>query len=255
MADALRQKQHYETIHADYEAHYYDATSLDYRNRFIYAPLFDGLDLRDSSVADLACGSGQNSLAVRNAFPGAATVGYDISPSACRDYRAKTGNEAHEIDLTSAQAELPQHDAAIIIGGLHHCVSDIAMTLRNVAGMIRPGGTFLMMEPNRRFVLEAARRAWYRRDRWFDGDTEAALDHDEIAAIAQTWFRPRQVRYFGGPAFFLILNSLVLRVPLAVKPFIAKPLFVCERLWNLVPADAAFPCFLAVWERKSDAQA
>lgn len=249
MADALRQKEHYEAIHADYEAHYYDATSLEYRRRYIYEPLFDGLDLSSESVADLACGSGRNSIAVRQFFPGASTVGYDISPSACRDYRVKTQCDAHEIDLTTEHKDLRVHGSAVIIGGLHHCVADLPTTLRNIAAMVRPGGHFMMMEPNRRFLLEAARRAWYRHDKWFDAETEAALDHDEIAAMAARWFRPKRLTYFGGPAFFLILNSLVTRVPLSIKPLLARPLFVLESAWNRLPAVGTFPCFLAVWER------
>jgi len=249
MADALRQKEHYETIHEDYEAHYYDATSLAYRRQYIYAPLFEDIDLSGKTVADLACGSGQNSLAVQQLFPGAKTVGYDLSPSACRDYRAKTGCEAHEIDLTTLNQNIAQHDSAMIIGGLHHCISDLPTTLQNVAAMVKPGGSFMMMEPNRRFILESARRAWYRRDRWFDGETEAALDHDEIATMAQAWFRPKRIRYFGGPGFFLILNSLVTRVPLSVKPYAAPPMFVMESAWNKLPFVRTFPCFLAVWER------
>ena len=73
--DSSRQKQHYTAIHDAYEAHYYDAPSMAYRSRFIYRWLFDGVDFRGAIVADLACGSGYNSLALKERFDGVRTVG------------------------------------------------------------------------------------------------------------------------------------------------------------------------------------
>ena len=66
--DSSRQKQHYTAIHDAYEAHYYDAPSMAYRSRFIYRWLFDGVDFRGAEVADLACGSGYNSVALERAL-------------------------------------------------------------------------------------------------------------------------------------------------------------------------------------------
>ena len=88
------QQRHYEALHDAYEAHYYDAPSMEYRHRFIYSPLLSGLDLHHASVADLACGSGHNSLALRSYFPQLRTVGYDISETACRNYRQRVGGRS-----------------------------------------------------------------------------------------------------------------------------------------------------------------
>lgn len=243
------QKQHYESIHDAYEAHYYDGPSMAYRHRFVYEPLLSGLDLNDNSVADLACGSGHNSLALRGYFPTVRTTGYDISSAACRDYRLRTGAEAHQIDLTQLFEPDEVHDTALVIGGLHHCVLDMDVTLRNIARLIRPGGHFLMMEPNEDFLLSAVRRIWYRRDRWFEADTEAALKHDEIAARASPWFVPVWVQYFGGPAFYLIFNSLITRVPLCAKPALSTVLSPLEDAYNRLPGRAPFAAFLAAWHR------
>jgi hypothetical protein len=40
-----RQQEHYDSIAADYEAHYSDEWSAEYRKRFIYDPMFAGLNL------------------------------------------------------------------------------------------------------------------------------------------------------------------------------------------------------------------
>lgn len=245
------QQQHYESIHDDYEAHYYDVTSMQYRHHFIYGPLVGGLDLGNALVADLACGSGHNSLALRQYFPDVRTIGYDISEAACRDYRLRTGGQAEQVDLTRDYEPAECHDAALVIGGIHHCVMDLPTTFRNVARMVRPGGHLLMMEPNDDFLLSSVRRLWYRQDRWFESDSEAALKHDAIAAQATPFFMPQRVHYFGGPAFYLILNSLITRVPLLAKPALARALFPLERLYGRLPGRRPFAAFLAIWQRSN----
>lgn len=243
------QAAHYNAIHDAYEAHYYDAASMDYRHRFLYQPLLQGLRLEKASVADLACGSGHNSLALRDYFPGVATTGYDISEAACRDYRINIGGLAHQVDLTRPYSAETAHDAAMIIGGLHHCVIDLKTTLANVARMVRPGGHFMMMEPSDHSFLSGIRRLWYKADHWFESDTEHALKHDELAALAAPYFTPEKVVYTGGPAFYLILNSLIMRVPLRAKPVLAPLLFPMESLYNALPGRAPFAVFLARWRR------
>jgi len=249
--DSSRQKEHYTEIHDAYEAHYYDASSMKYRSRFIYDWLFDGVDLSNACVADLACGSGHNSLAVMERFNGVRTVGFDISEPACASYQRTTGNAAQVLDLTRRATIKEQFDGAIVVGGLHHCVVDLEQTLRNIAAMVRPGGRLLMMEPSADFALNVVRNKWYASDRYFDAPTEEALSHNAILKRASPYFEGEAVRYFGGLAYFLILNSLVMRVPLGIKPVlwpIVKPI---EAAFGNIPWPGMYPCFLAKWRRTS----
>jgi SAM-dependent methyltransferase len=247
---ALRQKQHYEAIHDDYERHYYDPSSMIFRNRFIYDVLFDAIDLNGKVVADLAAGSGHNSLGVLQRFPRATVFGLDISSRACESYQANTGSKAYQLDLMSGKDPGLNADVAMIIGGLHHCSTNLPGVFRTLSHLIRPGGHLLMFEPNRHYFLEGARRAWYRLDRYFDADTEAALSHESIAELASSYFSPQSCRYMGGPAYFLIYNSLLFRVPPGVKRVFAEPLFMSERLYNLLPGRWWFPYFIAKWVRR-----
>ena len=48
-----RQQALFEAMHHAYEAHYYDATSMAYREEFIFAPMLEGLDLNDRAVGDV----------------------------------------------------------------------------------------------------------------------------------------------------------------------------------------------------------
>lgn len=243
------QKLHFETLHQLYERHYYDPTSMAYRHRWIYEPLFKGLDLSGASVADLACGSGHNSIALREYFPGVQTTGYDISEAACRDYTTRTNRPAFPIDLTRDVKIEREYDAAIVIGGLHHCVLDLNATLRNITRMVRPGGYLLMMEPNDAFILNLVRMFWYRHDGMFEATSEAPLGHDDLLARVSGHFVSDRVAYFGGPAFYLIYNSMILRVPLGLKPFLNPVLLPLESAYNALPGKWPFSSFTAVWRR------
>lgn len=245
---SLRQAEHYDRIHEAYAAHYYDAESTAYRERFVFDTMFRGLDLNGQVVADLACGSGVNSLSLLQRYPKARPIGFDLSDKACDDYRRLVGTEAHQVDLIEGRSLGVQADVAMVFGGLHHCVCNLAGTFETIAGLLKPGGLLLMYEPNARFFLESARRLWYRVDGYFDAETEHALDHAAILRLAGPRFTALDCVYGGGPAYFLILNSLVLRVPLGLKRRIARPLFFAESLYSRLPGTSMFPVFIARWQ-------
>jgi SAM-dependent methyltransferase len=244
-----RQAGHYDRILSDYDRHYYDVQSTAYRERFIIGPLVEGLDMRGWRVADLACGSGSTSLSLKRRFPGIETTGFDISPEACRNYEARVERPCHVLDLTKPHAAEQQFDAAIIMGGLHHCVVDLETALANIAGLLKPGAPFLLFEPNREYFLQFARDLWYRVDGYFDAATEDGLAHGDLLRQAGDAFRADQVRYFGGPAFFLIYNSLVFRMPHGLKRAVAPPLMALEAGFNALPGKRLFSSFTARWRR------
>ena len=132
---------------------------------------------------------------------------------------------------------------------LHHCVADLDTTLANIAAMLKPGAPFLLFEPNREYVLQFARDLWYRADRYFDAATEDGLAHSDLLRRANGAFQPERVRYFGGPAFFLVYNSLIFRMPHRVKELVAPPLMVLEAGFNSLPGKRLFSSFTARWRR------
>ena len=72
------QEELFVRIHNEYSRHYYDKESLKYREKFIYNKIFQNEDFNNKCIAELACGSGFNSLAILNRFPNAKLNGYDI---------------------------------------------------------------------------------------------------------------------------------------------------------------------------------
>ena len=192
--DSARQKQHYEHIHDEYEAHYYDRSSLRYRDHFIFRPLLEDLDLNDREVLDLASGSGHNTRLLQRRFPRMRARGVDISEAACRAYERTTGWPAMQADFTRHVTFDRQFDAAVVIGGLHHLVVNLPQAIANLASAVRSGGVVLMMEPSADSVLEGLRRYWYQRDGYFDAPTEHALSHDALLALTGGRFAPEVVQ-------------------------------------------------------------
>ncbi len=242
------QQTHYELIHDEFVAHYHDASSQEYRRRFVLDPLFYGIDFNGKSVLDLACGAGVTSQEIITRFPKAKLTGLDISRKACAEYEARFGSTIHG-DLTKPCQFDERFDIAVVIGGLHHCVADLGVTMSNLAGLLHRDGMLLMFEPNAGFALESVRQWWYRKDRYFDADSEAALDHDALLELSDGHFAAEYVHFLGGPAYYLIFNSLITRVPLKRKLAIAPALFRLEALCNRLPFRWPFPAFIARWER------
>lgn len=247
-----RQKEHYDNILDEYDIHYYDSVSAAYRNRFIFDKLFKDLDMNDKRIADLASGSGHNSIAILQRYPKAAPFGMDISEQACVQYKKNVGRDSFCADLTDPAADLPEPaDIAIIIGGIHHCVSDLDGTFKNLSRILKPGGHLLMIEPNANFILNTVRMFWYKKSKYFDDQTEAPLVHSEIHNIAAENFEVKSCEFLGGASYFLTLNSLITRTPLWMKKAIYYTLLIPEILWNMLPFSPLHPYFAAHWVKKS----
>ena len=209
-----------------------------------------GIDLSGQSVADLASGSGYTSQYLMQRYPGIQMTGFDVSPEACAGYQRRVGRPGRQLDLTRLHPAGETFDACIIMGGLHHCIANLPAVFANIHGMLRPGGFLLMFEPNREYMLQGAREFWYRRDRYFDGTNEQALDHDELLRIAGDGFRAEgKARYFGGPAFFLVYNSLLFRMAPGVKAASSRILLGAEAAYNRLPGRWVHSSFTARWRR------
>ena len=243
------QAAHYDRILSDYDRHYYDRYSTEYRERFILEPLLAGVDLGGLKVADLASGSGHTSLYLAGRYPGIQVTGFDVSAEACAGYRKRVGRPSWQFDLTQPQAVAEQYDACIIMGGLHHCVANLPVTFANIHRMLKPGGLLLMFEPNRQYVLQAARDLWYRADKYFDAANEQALAHTDLVRLAGAGFQAENLRYFGGPAFFLVYNSLLFRMPAGLKAGSSRLFLGLEAWHNHLPGRWLHSSFTARWRR------
>ncbi|MGE3274347.1 MAG: class I SAM-dependent methyltransferase [Vicinamibacterales bacterium] len=110
-------------------------------------------------VLDLGCGPGGFLLA---AAPHCrAIVGVDIVPAfveRCREAIAEAGVSHAEAHLSAdglIPCETESFDAVIMVDAIHHC-DDPAAVLADVHRVLKPGGRFLIFEPNKGNPLLAA---------------------------------------------------------------------------------------------------
>src|SRR5882762_6007733 len=81
------QQDHYDQIADEYEAHYSDACSLEYRRKFIYEPMFEGIELSGMKVLDAMCGSGQTTEYLLSR--GAQVTGLDLSSEVISSFKSR----------------------------------------------------------------------------------------------------------------------------------------------------------------------
>ena len=246
-----RQKKLYEKIHETYQDHYYDKYSMEYRRKFIYDFFLSQRNLNGLKVADLASGSGDNTVELLKIYPDAIPTGFDISEKACADYRKFTGFSSYQVDLTQDITIEEKFDVAIIVGGLHHCVADLGKTLENIAKLLKKDGILMFMEPNADYFLERLRKLWYKRDKkFFDNLTEHALSYPEMKKATPHLFEEIKITYRGGPAYFLILNSAIFRMPKILKNIYSPLLIKSEKLFNKIFPSYFSAYFIACWRCK-----
>lgn len=118
-----------------------------------YKSLLDGLlnhDLtrfeleKDSFIADIGCGFGENLSALRQQGY-KRLIGVEPDPL-CRSQAAKRGFDVIEGTLESTSLEAHSIDAAIVSQVFHH-VADYEGALKELVRVIRPGGDLCFAEP------------------------------------------------------------------------------------------------------------
>jgi SAM-dependent methyltransferase len=246
-ASERQQQQHYDTIAADYEAHYSDEWSVEYRRRFIYEPMFAGLNLDGMQVLDAMCGSGQTTsyLLAR----GANVTGLDISNEVIDTFQSRwTGANVVKRSLLDSGLRDDSFDCVAVVGGLHHIHPNVKAAVREIHRVLKPGGHFCFMEPHSGSLPDVVRKVWYRFDRFFS-DNEAAIDVGALQRDFCESFGLRKVDYLGNIAFLLVLNSLIFRIPPKSKKLFAPLLMKLEPLINKLQTKLT-SCFVVTqWQK------
>src|SRR5688500_10078492 len=84
------QRLHYDRIGKEYESHYGDLWSRQYRDRFINEPMFEGIELSGKKVLEAMCGNGQTTEYLL--AKGAEVTGLDIAATEVGSFRERFGN-------------------------------------------------------------------------------------------------------------------------------------------------------------------
>jgi ubiquinone/menaquinone biosynthesis C-methylase UbiE len=223
------QRVYFDRIADEYAAHYDDEYSREYRNRYLHAPMFEGIDLRGRRALDGMCGSGALTAYMRDR--GARVVGLDISAGALRHYK-KSYPDAETVEASFLKTGLPDAsvDVVAVVGGLHHLQPHVREALDEAHRILRPGGYFVFTEPEAWTLPDVLRRLWYKVDRRYFAANEAAVNLKASLQGKETQFELVRVHRGGGLAYFLVLNSLVFRMPRRLKATVSRPLLRIDRL-------------------------
>jgi SAM-dependent methyltransferase len=100
-------------------------------------------------VADVACGSGNGTLALAHRFPSSTFVGYDLDADAIGVARSRAdglSNVSFEVvDVATLTSDQP-FGAAFVFNAVHDQARPLEV-LTSIRSILEPGGIFLMNEP------------------------------------------------------------------------------------------------------------
>lgn len=246
-ASERQQQEHYDRIAAAYETHYSDEWSVEYRRRFIYEPMFDGLNLEGIEVLDAMCGSGQTTSFLLTR--GANVTGLDISNEVIDSFQSRwTGTNVVKRSLLDSGLPDDSFDCVAVVGGLHHIHPSVKAAVREIHRVLKPGGHFCFMEPHSGSLPDLVRKVWYRFDRFFS-DNEAAIDVEMLKTDFTGSFELKKADYLGNVAFLLVLNSLIFRIPPKSKRLFAPLLMKLEPWVNKLQTKLT-SCFVVTqWQK------
>jgi SAM-dependent methyltransferase len=246
-AEALQQA-HYDRLAPSYEAHYSDEWSELYRRRFIYDRLTEGVDWAGLDVLDAMSGSGQTAADLVSR--GARVTGLDISPELVSRFQRQLP-EAVAVQGSILDSGLPdaRFDAVFVTSGLHHVQPDVDPAIDEIHRILKPGGYFCFWEPHAGSFPDLGRRLWYRVDPLFEAN-EAAVDIGHLETLNRDRFDFEYKRYYGGPAFLLVYNSLVFRLPPRLKRIYSPMLLRLEPLVEKVQGKRLSCVVAARWRKK-----
>lgn len=247
------QQAHFEHIHNDYVNGYEDICSIHYKSRCIYPHVSTAINKfvrPGGTVLEIACGSGKNAELIKLQLQeGINIVGSDISRRAVLDFKELHGDGSSFVwDFTKQFNSEAKYDAVLILGGVHHMINGLEILIKNIERILLPGGIFIFVEPNGRF-MDRLRKFWYQRDKYFDANDEEAINHDHLFTNYGKDFDLQSITYIGGPGFFLILQSLILRIPKFIKRIITRPATAFDKLYEKIAPPGFLPAFVAVWKK------
>lgn len=244
------QREYFNRLLDRYEAHYDDPTSQAYRRRYIFAPMFEGVDFRGREVLEAMCGSGPTTAYLLER--GARVTGLDVSDSAVQSF-VNRWPECAGIRASIFESDLPaeSYDMVIVQAGLHHLHPRLEDAIEEIYRLLRPGGYFCFSEPHTGSLYDGARNLWYRFDRSIFAENEASVDLAAMKRHNAGRFDYQVEHYLGSVAYFLVAQSMVLRIPVAAKKYYAPIAFALESLLSPLMGRRTAPLVACRWRKKA----
>ncbi len=241
------QKLHYDRIGSEYESHYGDACSRQYREHFINEPMFAGIDLRGLEVLEAMCGSGQTTEFLLS--KGARVTGLDISTDEIHSFQRRwPGSDAKCGSILSSGFASDSFDCVAVVGGLHHLHPQLSDAMREIHRILKPGGRLCFAEPHQGSIPDRVRSFWYKHDDLF-ASNEASIDLESLKKEFSPAFSFEKEEYLGNLAYLLVLNSMIFRIPLKLKRWYTPVLLRGEALINRLQRKWSACFVVSQWKK------
>jgi len=242
------QREHYNRIAAQYEAHYDDPSTRLYRAQFIEGPMLEGIDLEGRRVLEAMCVSGTSTVGLLDRK--AHVTGLDISEVCIDGFRRRFPQcDAVCASITDTGLPAASFDAVVVVGGLHHLQPNVDPGIDEIHRLLPPGGWFCFFEPHAGSVPDFFRRQWYKRDMRF-ARNEAAIDLEALKAKYADRFEFVREIYTGNVAFLFVYNSMLFWIPIRLKP-VYTPLFLrLERMIGRLQGRRLSCSVICQWRKK-----
>jgi 2-polyprenyl-3-methyl-5-hydroxy-6-metoxy-1,4-benzoquinol methylase len=203
------QKDYYNTIAQEYELHYSSSDALKYRHS-LYSGFLKNIDVKEMKILDAMCGGGQSTgFFIKR---GANVTGIDISEGQCENFKKNfPGCEIHCRSILSPELGEKCFDF-IITDSLHHVHPDIDRCMMVFNGLLKPGGYLMLWEPSAKSIFDYIRKVWYKRDKKYFQENEAAIDLKKLITDNNESFRLVKKSYGGNIAYIFVLLTMALRL-------------------------------------------
>lgn len=241
----INQIERYDAEASEHSKHYNDKYTQLYRDEFIRAPLFKN-NLKGLYILDAMCASGiETGFLIER---GAKVVGLDISKNNVMIYKRKWKKPCYAESIHKTNFSDNTFDAVYINGGLHHVLPLLNETISEVYRILKPGGYFYFMEPNKDTWINKLRKVWYKIDDKFTDEEEAISYKNTLKPFLSHGFTEESLNFGGNIAYIFIGQSLILGIPQTYKKYLAPITFFLERILTKLPF---FPklFFSAVWKK------
>jgi ubiquinone/menaquinone biosynthesis C-methylase UbiE len=226
------QKELFDERFLEYERHYDDALAQQYRDLYYHPLMFGDIELQGKKALDAMCGSGQATRWLR--AHGAQVTGVDLSETAMARFRERWPQcEAHCASVTALDFSDQSFDIITVVGGLHHVHPHVKKAMAEFHRLLKPGGYLCLIEPHAGSLPDFFRKLWYSLDRRNFAPNEASIDIDRLQADNRQHFEFIARRYFGSFGYLFLINSMILRMPRALKKALAPLAFGQEKIASL----------------------
>lgn len=190
---AIEAEQRRIADHFDRTVHEY-RPEIDERDGRVDAVLRHAGALGGKRVLDAGAGKGRYAGLIKRRWPSADVTALDVSAEMLRHVPA--GIHTVQNSLLGMPFPAASFDVILCIEALEHAVQ-IPEAVRELARVLKPGGTLIVIDKNKRHLGALDMPSW---ERWFDADELAALFAAEGLAV-----ETERVGYDGRPADGLFL--------------------------------------------------